>query len=322
VTPGAKGSYSYTVTGTGANTETSTPVTVSVVDPFCTVTASPANIALGQSSTLTAACHPAATAYAWKDGADGSICTDSATCAVTPSATGSPTYTVTGTVEGSPVLSGPVTVTVAPPSCSLTANPASISLGQSTTLTASCTPAATSYDWGGVCATGASNTCVATPSVAGTASYTVTGTVSGNPVVSPAVNVSVSAQQCAVGAVTWEAGLAAYGGNGGTPLQSISAGQMQAFSLPIGSRTANYIKIAYAQCSLEFSISKSPSACEFSADLFTKKCYKSGIDPKILAQTSDQTLVDGACVLEPNQTYYLNVRAGSTASNCTYYLAW
>ena len=62
----------------------------------------------------------------------------------------------------------------ATPVCSLSASPASIFAGGSTTLAASCTPAATSYVWtGGTCAGNITNSCTVTP--AGTASYTVQG---------------------------------------------------------------------------------------------------------------------------------------------------
>lgn len=321
VAPAATGSY--TVTGTGANTATSAPKTVTVVPPFCSVTASPSSIALTQTSRLTAVCHPAATAYIWKDATNAVICADSTICDVTPASTGAPTYTVTGTVGGNPVVSNQATVTVVPPSCSVTASPSTISVGQSTTLTASCSPAATSYNWNGACG-GTGSTCTVTPGAAGTPSYTVTGTVGGNPVTSPAVNVTVTAQQCSTSAVTWAPGLAPYGpGNTtGTPWQIINPAQQQAFSLAQSSRPARAIAITYGQCRLELSIS--PTACDFGAHLVAQGCAGLGIDPSVVAQTSDQAPVGGVCVLQQNQTYYLNVReqAGFESNNCGYYLAW
>lgn len=60
------------------------------------------------------------------------------------------------------------------PYCTLTASPASVSPGGASTLTASCSPVATSYTWtGGTCAGVSSSTCLVTPSA--TTSYTVTG---------------------------------------------------------------------------------------------------------------------------------------------------
>jgi hypothetical protein len=62
-----------------------------------------------------------------------------------------------------------------PPTCALTAAPASISAGDSSTLTASCSPAATSYVWtGGTCTGNTTNTCTVTPTAS--TNYTVTGT--------------------------------------------------------------------------------------------------------------------------------------------------
>src|SRR5665811_542860 len=65
-----------------------------------------------------------------------------------------------------------------PPQCTLTAIPAMISAGASSTLTASCSPAATSFEWsGGTCDGATSSNCTVTPSV--TAPYSVIGIVAG-----------------------------------------------------------------------------------------------------------------------------------------------
>src|ERR1035437_4934581 len=66
----------------------------------------------------------------------------------------------------------------ASPQCALSANPAIISAGASSTLTASCSPAATSFEWtGGTCDGTTSSNCTVTPSV--TAPYSVIGIVAG-----------------------------------------------------------------------------------------------------------------------------------------------
>lgn len=59
--------------------------------------------------------------------------------------------------------------------CTLTADPAIVSAGASSTLTASCSPAATSYEWsGGSCiGTTTKSTCMVSPTV--TTAYSVTG---------------------------------------------------------------------------------------------------------------------------------------------------
>ncbi len=76
------------------------------------------------------------------------------------------------------------TVVISPPTCTLTATPPAIAPGGSSLLTASCSPAATSYAWtGGACvgATAASAACSASADASGyvnpleTTTYTVTG---------------------------------------------------------------------------------------------------------------------------------------------------
>ena len=62
----------------------------------------------------------------------------------------------------------------ASPQCTLSANPAIISVGASSTLTANCSPVATSFEWsGGTCDGTTSSNCTVTPSV--TAPYSVIG---------------------------------------------------------------------------------------------------------------------------------------------------
>ena len=63
------------------------------------------------------------------------------------------------------------------PQCTLTAVPAIVSAGASSTLTASCSPAATSFEWSGGTCTGVGSTCTVTPSV--TTAYSVIGTGTG-----------------------------------------------------------------------------------------------------------------------------------------------
>ena len=66
----------------------------------------------------------------------------------------------------------------AAPQCTLAANPAMSSAGASSTLTASCSPAATSFEWsGGTCAGTTSSNCTVTPSM--TTLYSVFGVNAG-----------------------------------------------------------------------------------------------------------------------------------------------
>ena len=62
----------------------------------------------------------------------------------------------------------------APPQCTLTASPTVVAAGATSTLTATCSPAATSFEWaGGTCTGTTSASCTVTPSV--TTTYSVIG---------------------------------------------------------------------------------------------------------------------------------------------------
>ena len=80
-----------------------------VNSPICTLTASPARIPSGRTSTLTASCNPAATSFTWTGGTCAG--TTASTCTVTPAVT--TTYGVTGT-NGSGSNSATATVTIGP----------------------------------------------------------------------------------------------------------------------------------------------------------------------------------------------------------------
>lgn len=63
--------------------------------PQCTLSATPATLALGGSATLTASCTPAATSYAWT-AANGLVPGTGNSAILTPTAVGAATYSVTG----------------------------------------------------------------------------------------------------------------------------------------------------------------------------------------------------------------------------------
>ena len=170
------GSEPYTVAGTNAvgTGAPSAAATVTVAPPSCTLTASASSIAPDGTSILTASCSPAATGgYVWTGVGCAANTTNS--CSVTLHA-GSEPYTVAGTnAVGTGVPSAAATVTVAPPSCTLTASASTISLGGSSTLTANCTSTPTSYTWtGGTCAGSTTSSCTVTPGA--TTPYTVRAT--------------------------------------------------------------------------------------------------------------------------------------------------
>ena len=120
--------------------------------PVCELTASVNVINAGGNATLVVSCTPAATSYSWTNTSFG---TTQSSGVVSPA--GATTYKVTGfnEVGAGNVASATVSVatpTLTPedaqiPTCTLTASPAEITPGGWTTLQASCSPAATSYDW-------------------------------------------------------------------------------------------------------------------------------------------------------------------------------
>ena len=178
VTPTATTTYSFTggnFLGTG-NTASLT-VSVQPAQAFsCTLSAIPPTISAGGSSTLTSTCTLTPDSYFWTGGT--CVGTIGATCTASPSVTTE--YTVT-TRAGSQLFGSVVIVTVtsaSAPVCELTVSPSAITAGRSATLTASCSPAATAFNWtGGSCPGTIGPTCAVTPTA--TTTYTVTGSNAG-----------------------------------------------------------------------------------------------------------------------------------------------
>ncbi|CAN5362120.1 hypothetical protein BH11PSE11_BH11PSE11_20540 [soil metagenome] len=198
-TPGQTGADSFTYNATGAaGTSNVRTVTVNIAaptPPSCTLTASPTSIAAGGSSTLTASCTPSATSYAWTNSGFGAG-TSGGT--VSPGAT--TTYTVIGSNAGGAgnTASATVTVTAAPlatPTCTLTATPSSITAGGSSTLTASCSPAATSFTWTNTGFAGNADSGNVSPT--STTTYSVAGTNAAGTGSPASVSVTVTAAQAA-----------------------------------------------------------------------------------------------------------------------------
>jgi hypothetical protein len=155
----------YTVTGTTGSCTGTTTVTVTV-NPVPTVTASGSTtICSGQSVSITSS---GATSYAWLP-ATGLSNASIANPVATPAA--STTYTVTGSALGCSATAT-VSITVNPTPTANAGSPASICLGNSTTLNAS---GGTTYSWLPV--TGLSNPAIANPVATPTSTTTYTVTV-------------------------------------------------------------------------------------------------------------------------------------------------
>ena len=159
------------------------------IDPTtCTLTAAPASIDAGVTSTLTASCSPAATSFSWTGGT--CVGTTGASCTVMPLVT--TTYSVAEINSDGTGVPVNVTVTVAPlPTCTLTATTSIWEVNGPTTLTASCSPAATSFSWtGGTCVGTTGAICTVTPAASTT--YTVAGRNAGGTGAAVSVTVTVT----------------------------------------------------------------------------------------------------------------------------------
>ncbi len=144
VSPSVTTTYTATATGAGGKASAGATVTVvpPVVAPTVSITASPTSISLGNSSTLTViAANATGVTVTGTDGSTYTLNATGGTQAVSPKVT--TTYTATATGAGGKASAG-ATVTVTPavaPTVSITANPTSISAGNSSTLTVAATNA-------------------------------------------------------------------------------------------------------------------------------------------------------------------------------------
>ena len=137
VTPTTTTTYTATATGPGGTASAMVQVMVApAVKPTVTITASPASINAGQSSTLTiTATNATGITVSGTDGTTYTLPAAGGTQVVSPTKTTSYQATATGP-GGSAIQSATVTVTqVGPPTLTITANPASIVSGQNSTLT-------------------------------------------------------------------------------------------------------------------------------------------------------------------------------------------
>lgn len=229
--------------------------------------------------------------------------------------------------------SGPAVIPTSPPSCSVNVNPINIGVGQSSNISASCNPAATSYAWtmtgtaGGPTITGAGG--APTFAGAGTYLFQVTGTNSaGAGLISNSAQVVVTAviPQPIVPGCTVTATSGTYTGNS-TKLISIDRNGYAAYALPTYTQSGRTLEILSIQSTAsqgdltaEFSVSLCPG--DFSSTV-PDNCKvwgsvnQSGM--QLYAQTSGAPL-NGTCTLINNVQYYLNARAvkyDRLAPSCT-----
>jgi phospholipase C len=136
VTPNATTIYTATATGAGGTASSSTTVTVlPPAAPTVNITASPSSIEKGSSAALiVSATNTVQITVTGSDGSSYTLPSSGGTLTVTPTATTTYTATATG-AGGTSAAKATVTVTPPPaPTVSITAKPASISSGATSTL--------------------------------------------------------------------------------------------------------------------------------------------------------------------------------------------
>jgi hypothetical protein len=190
VSPTQTTTYTITATGHGGTVTSSTSVTVTNPAPTATISANPQSIQAGQSATLTWNSTNANTAVI--DNGIGSVAA-SGSMTVSPAADTTYTITVTGP-GGTASASVLVSVIWLQPTVSLSANPASIAPGQSTTLTWTSTYAQSATIDQGIGSVALSGSMSITPSQNTTYTITVTGPA-GTATASATVNVTTISLQ-------------------------------------------------------------------------------------------------------------------------------
>ncbi len=191
VSPTTTATYSVTgITPEGCTSTAEITVTVHPL-PNITVTATPTEICLNESSELTVSSDIPGTTFSWSNGLG-------ANPNVTVSPTTTTTYSVTGTTIEGCTGTAEVTVTVHPlPIITVTANPSEICLGESSDLTVSSDIPGTTFSWSNGLGTNpnvtVSPTTTTTYSVTGTTPEGCTGTTEVTVTVNPLPNITATA---------------------------------------------------------------------------------------------------------------------------------
>ncbi|MCL4761288.1 MAG: hypothetical protein KJ018_05790 [Burkholderiales bacterium] len=298
--------------------------------PVCTLTASSTSPAVGTTLTLTAACTNAPTAYQWTG------CNSTSNVCVTSEATvGTRTYWVNG--RNAAGVGPAATIQVdwnvpptAPPTCTLSANPAQPFAGGTSTLTATCTQSPTSYNWTN-CTPLTGNTCRAASATTGMQSYSVTATNALG--TSPPVSITLDWQTPPPGGadlcgnfpnvkrvnLVWGGFIDTNDPGGGFEDDAILVGRFTVPANASGTTVPGTISVVeHNGPPVQRIMTLSPSSCDFRG--FTPNVFPPtdstgstaplawgfGINPS--AQFALTGMPGGAPKLVPGQTYYVNVR--------------
>lgn len=164
--------------------------------PVCGITPSSTTPATGSTITLTATCSGNPTSYDWIGEGLLGTCTSSPTCQATWNIAQPVTYGVTGInaagQSGGRAYTGVnwTQTTPQPPACTLSASSTSPSVGQSVTISSTCTNSPISWTWTGCSST--TSSCTDSASTAGAKSYQLVATnAAGN---SPQASITVNWQ--------------------------------------------------------------------------------------------------------------------------------
>ncbi len=195
VSPTVTTTYTATATGAGGKTTTATATVTVAASPTVSITANPTSISSGSSSTLTVtATNATQVTITGTNGSTYTLAATGGTQAVSPTVT--TTYTATATGTGGKTTTATTTVTVAAsPTVAITANPTSITSGNSSTLTVTATNATqvtvTGTDGSTYTLQPSGGTQAVNPTV--TTTYTATATGTGGKTTSATTTVTVTA---------------------------------------------------------------------------------------------------------------------------------
>jgi hypothetical protein len=304
--------------------------------PKCTLSASHTAVELNSTVTLFAKCATPAgqpvTSYAWTTPAIGPAVPGNAntlnTFALTFPNSGAYSYSVSatnanGAGPSSPqatVLVGNSADTAAVPTCVVTFSPVSILQGETAAAKVVCQPEAATLAWdapeasappapsGG---TPAGSAGTLTFSAAGAFTYKVQGknaAGTGGPKASAMVNVKANGPSCTPGPVTYDIAMASPGVY--SPELTLANGNVAAFSFSVASglyaRFEWYQHSAYNIYPLPDNSTWSISQCKGDMNATGTNCkVQMGSYADMVATTNSSP---SYCVIQPNTTYYLNVR--------------
>ena len=322
VSSSTAGVVNYSVVGSNASGN-GAPATAQVTwqlpaAPSCSLAANNPAPTVNQTITLTASCSGAPTSYAWTG------CTSTSnTCSTTSGTAGAASYRVTATNAAGTGAAASTTVNwqglpTAPPACSVAASKSNAFIGETVTLTASCSNQPSGFAWSGCSANGP--TCSVTGSSAGTFSYSVTASNAVGPGAPASTQVSWTQSTAppdfcsAFGDVMdvnepW-GGSSTYPNNYGG---SFRASAVIVVSVTIPSGTGVYGKPGFSVSVAEYAdpptwrtMTLSRSRCDFRGFDPSGANGPFGIGYGTTASINSSVGPNGPLV--PGQTYYVNIR--------------